>query len=338
MYMIDFSTKWLGLDLPSPLVVGASPLADDLEMAEALVAAGAGAIVMHSLFEEQITAEQMAAHHYLDSWIDFNAEARSFLPDSEVFSLGAEPYLDYLTQLRKRVDVPILASLNGVTPGGWISIAKQMEDAGASALELNLYEVVTRTELESSSLEARQLKTVESVVKSVTIPVSVKLSPFYSSLPSFTYKLAQLGVKGVVVFNRFYQPDINLETFEVDRTLHLSTPQELPLRLHALAVLFGQNSLSLAASGGVHSGRDVAKAIVCGADVVQMVSALLGDGPRKLATVAVELQTWLSEQGYKSLKEARGVMSFHQAPDPAAWERVNYFRMLQGWTKVLNRP
>lgn len=329
--MADLKTRWLGLQLRTPFVVGASPLGDDIERLAALVDAGAGAVVMHSLFEEQLVLEQMSAHRHFDAHVDTDAEARSFLPSSDVFSLGVDRYLAHLRQLRQRLDVPVLASLNGVTPGGWVEYARLLADAGADAVELNLYEIATDPAVSGAEVEARQLAVVRSVVAAVERPVSVKLSPFYASTPGFVQQLAQAGAAGVVLFNRFYQPDVDLDHLDVDRTLVTSTSAELPLRLHALALVHGRIDIGLAASGGIHSGLDAAKAILCGAQAVQMVSALLDNGVSRLKGVREELAWWLDQKGYASVDEARGVLSLQNAPNAAALERVNYMKVLQGW-------
>lgn len=329
--MIDLTTSWLGLTLASPLVVGASPISKDTDAVAAAADAGAGAVVMYSLFEEQLALEQMAAHRFLDIRTDADAEARTFMPDVDVFSLDAEPYVRQLARLRKRVTIPVVASLNGTTPGGWTRYAKTLESAGASALELNLYEIATSADEDGAEVEQRQLDLVESVVRTVAIPVTVKLSPFYSALPAFVHRLAGVGARGVAVFNRFYQPDVDLDALDVDRHLVLSTSSELPLRLHALAILGARSKLDLACTGGVHGGRDAAKAILCGAHVVQLASALLQHGPAHVGTVRAELEGWLSEKGYRSSAEARGVLDLEGAPDAQAWERLNYTQILAGW-------
>jgi dihydroorotate dehydrogenase (fumarate) len=335
--MADLTTTWLGMELASPFVVGASPLADDLAGLRSLVAAGAGAVVMRSVFEEQILAEQLAAHHFIDSRVDNDAEARSFLPDSDAFPLGTEPAVAHLRRIRAAVDVPVIASLNGVTPGGWTTIARQLQDAGADAIELNLYDLVTDFEQTSAMVEDRQEAVVAWVAAAVDVPVTVKLSPFYTALPSFVRRLERAGANGVAVFNRFYQPDVDPDTLDLDRHLHLSTAAELPLRLHALALLHGRGGVSLAATGGVHSGRDAAKAILCGADAVQVVSALLDGGSAHLERMHTDLEAWLDEQGYQGVAEACGVMALDNVADPHAWERVNYTRLLQGWQAPRSR-
>jgi dihydroorotate dehydrogenase (fumarate) len=333
--MTDLTTRWLGFDLESPLIIGASPLTDDVDALAACVDAGASAIVMRSLFEEQLVAEQLAAHRYLDSHVDMDAEARTFLADTDVFSLGPEPYLKQLARLRARLGVPVIASLNGVTPGGWTDLAARLAGAGASALELNLYEVAADPEEDATHLERRHLHTVETVVAAARIPVAVKLSTSYSALPNFVKRLGEAGATGVVVFNRFYQPDIDLDHMDVLPTLHLSTSLELPLRLHALAILSHRTPLDLALTGGVHSGDDAVKAILCGAHAVQMVSHVLKHGPAGVRAVVDGMRTRLESMGYRNLGEARGAMDLGRSPDPHAWERVNYMKMLRGWRGVL---
>ncbi|MFM7736967.1 MAG: dihydroorotate dehydrogenase-like protein [Alphaproteobacteria bacterium] len=327
--MADLRTEWLGPR--SPIVVSASPISRDPDAVAAAVESGAGAVVMHSLFEEQLVQEQMAAFRFLDSRTDLDAESSGPLPDTDVFPLDAEPYLRELGRLRERVDVPVLASLNGTTPGGWTGYARDLEAGGASALELNLYDVPTTAEETGAQAEDRQVEVAASVVASVKIPVTAKLSPFYASVPSFVRRLERAGVRGVTVFNRFYQPDIDLDLLDVDRRLLPSTPAELPLRLHALAILSPATTLSLGCTGGVHSGEDAAKAILAGAHVVQVATSLLTHGPRHVAAIRDRLEAWLDEKGYRSSAEARGVLDASTAPDPHAWARLNYARMLDGW-------
>jgi dihydroorotate dehydrogenase (fumarate) len=329
--MPELSTTWLGLALRTPFVLSASPLSRDPDAVARAVAGGAGAVVMHSLFEEQLRHEQMAAHRFIDARVDLDAETQGIRPGARAFSVGVDPYLRELERIKQRVDVPVLASLNGTTPGGWTRYAQDLEQAGADALELNLYEVGGHADESGAAVEARQLEVVRAVVQAVKLPVTVKLTPFYSALPAFARGLESAGARGVAVFNRFYQPDVSLDSLDVDRRLVLSTPAELPLRLHALARLSATTSLSLACTGGVHSGLDAAKAILSGAHVVQLASVLLQRGPEHVAVLRDELAGSLASKGYRSSAEARGVLDLRSAPDPQAWERLNYTRMLEGW-------
>ncbi len=287
---------------------------------------------MHSLFEEQIVAEQLAVHRFVDSHVDMDAEAQSFLPESQVFSNGSAPYIASLRKLRKTFTIPIIASLNGTSPGGWCELATDLAIAGASAIELNLYDIATSFTESGADLESRQLAVVASVVKAAGVPVIVKLSPFYSSLPGFIRGIELAGARAVVLFNRFYQPDVNLEDLGVSKELRYSTNAELPLRLHAVALLSGRTPLQLGLSGGVHSGDDAAKSILCGAHTVQLASSLLAHGPDQLRIILRDLRARLERIGYRSFADARGVLSLEQAPDPHAWERLNYARLLQSWT------
>lgn len=329
--MADLQTIWLGLTLKSPLVVAASPISRSPKAAAMAAASGAGAIVMHSLFEEQLVEDQMATHRFLDGHSDQNAEASSYLPKMNMLSLDADAYIAELKHLRQSLEIPVVASLNGTTPGGWVSYAKRLADGGASALELNLFDVATRPNESGPAVEARQIELVAAVVAAVAVPVSVKLTPFYASLPAFVKQLASVGASGVTVFNRFYEPLIDLETLEVRRRLTDSTSAELPLRLHALAVLSSTSELSLACTGGVHSGEDAAKAILCGAHVVQVASALLGSGPDRMAGLRDELSSWLDGKGYSSSDAAHGVLNLERVPDPGVWSRMNYIRTLKSW-------
>lgn len=329
--MPELGTDWVGLRLQTPLVVGASPLSDNPDALRRCVECGAGAIVVRSLFEEQIVAEQLAIHRFIDSHVDMDAEARSFLPDSLAFGVGSAPYLASLRKLAKEFAVPIIASLNGTSPGGWSDLAREIAGAGAAAIELNLYDIATSFAESGTDLESRQLAVVDSVVKAADVPIIVKLSPFYSSLPGFVQGLERVGAKAVVLFNRFYQPDVNLEALDVSRELRYSTNAELPLRLHAAAILSGRTPLQVGLSGGVHSGDDAAKAILCGAQTVQVASALLEYGPDRLRLILDGLRTRLTALGYGSIGEARGVLSLERSPDPHAWERLNYARLLESW-------
>lgn len=335
--MVDLATDWMGLRLRSPLVAGAGPLSQDPDGARRAVAAGAGAIVMHSLFEEQLAEEQMAVHLLIDTRLDHDAEAAGFLPEA-AFALDGEGYLAELAALKAAVDVPVLASLNGTTPGGWARYAAKLAQAGADGLELNLYDIATDAGESAAEVEARQVALVRQVVGTVSIPVSVKLAPTYSALPHFVRALHAAGARGVTVFNRLHDPAVELDALEVRRTLALSTPAELPQRLHALAILSAAcPGIALACSGGVHGWQHAARAIACGATVVQTTSAVLAHGPDHFASLRQGLATWLDERGYGAVGELRGILNRDHAPDPQAWSRLNYVHTLDGWRSAFQR-
>jgi dihydroorotate dehydrogenase (fumarate) len=326
----DMSTDYLGLRLRHPVMPGASPLADDLDNVRRLEDLGAAAICLRSLFEEQLTAQQMSTHRYFDSHDEGHAEALDYFPATADFVLGPDAYLEHIAKLRESVDIPVIGSLNGVSMGGWLEYASGIEQAGASALELNMYTLASDPDISGATLEARQLEIVRAVIDAVSIPVAVKLSPFYSALPHFVNALEAEGVAGVILFNRLYEPDIDPEELELDRRLYLSTPAELLLRLRWLAILSSRTRMSLACSGGVHTSLGALKAIMAGASGVQMVSALLRNGIELLGEVIEELYQWFDDHGYDSVEEARGSMDDSRAPNPSAYERANYVQLLHG--------
>ena len=328
---MNLSTTYLGLKLAHPLMPGASPLSADLDTIRRLEDAGAAAIVMHSLFEEQIAMEQAAAIEHVDAHDESSAEAMSYFPRPGAYRLGPDDYLALIARIKTAVKIPLIASLNGVTKGGWLSYARQMQQAGADALELNVYYLPTDPGMTSEHVEGMAVEMVKEIKKDVTIPVAVKLSPFYSSLPHFARRLEAAGADGLVLFNRFYQPDIDVEQLEVTRTLQKSTSAELNLRLRWLAILSGRVRPSLAVSGGVHTVTDVVKALMAGAHAVQVVSALLENRPAYLRQLRDELSRWLEEHEYESLGQMQGSMNLAKSPDPTAYERANYIRVLQGW-------
>jgi len=328
---MDLTTRYLGLTLPHPFMPGASPMVDDLDLVRRLEDAGAAAIVMHSLFEEQITREEVGTIRQMEVVSGAFAEALTYFPEPEDFRLGPDRYLDHVRRLKEAVSVPVIASLNGSTPGGWVAFATRIAEAGADALELNLYDVGAHAGESGFSLERRLLDSVRAVRAAVKIPLAVKLSPFFSSLGSFASELDAASVDGLVLFNRFYQPDIDPETLDVTPSLRLSTHDELLLRLRWLAMLSGRVKASLAVTGGVHDARDAIKAIMAGADAVQMVSAILLRGPKALADVRTEVTRWLEEHEYESLAQMKGSMNLLSCPDPAAYERANYARVLQSY-------
>ncbi len=328
---MDLTTTYLGLRLPHPVMPGASPLADSLDTVRRLEDAGAAAIVLRSLFEEQITREQLGMVHHMEVHDESFAEAVSYFPKPDEFVFGSEEYCRQIARIKEAVKLPVIASLNGVTSEGWLSYAARLQQAGADALELNVYFVATDPAEAGATVEARTVEILRGVKRAVTIPVAVKLSPFYSSLPNLARSLDEAGADGLVLFNRFYQPDIDVETLEATPSLHLSDSSELLLRIRWLAILTGQVRAALAASGGVHTGLDAIKAVMAGASAVQVVSRLLQDGPQQLATIVDGMQQWLAAHEYESLEQARGSMSLRTSPDPSAFERGNYMKILRSW-------
>lgn len=329
--MIDLSTTYLGLTLQHPLMPGASPLSDSLDSVRRLEDAGASAIVMRSLFEEQITREQLGTVHQFLVPEEADAEGIGYFPDPDDFAFAPDGYLEHLRRTKEAVGIPVIGSLNGTTRAGWLDYARQIQDAGADALELNIYHVATNPRETGADVEHRLLDAVRRVKWSVTIPVAVKLSPFYSSLPQLAAELDALRVDGLVLFNRFYQPDVDPEMLVATPQLRLSTPDELLLRVRWLAILYGQVEASLAATGGVHTSLDAVKAIMAGAHAVQVVSALLSHGPKHLAVMKRELSHWLEAHAYESLRHAQGCMSLIRSADAELFERGSYMRILQSW-------
>jgi dihydroorotate dehydrogenase (fumarate) len=329
---MDLSTTYLGLELAHPLMVGASPIVDDLDLVRRAEDAGAAAFVMHSLFEEQIDLENATYAATAGHGQSF-AEATSYMPEPSDWVLGPEAYLEQIRRVKAAVSVPVIGSLNGVTDSGWLHYAKLIEQAGADALELNVYAVGHRPEETAADVEQGVVRMVEHVVGETRLPVAVKLSPFWTSLTHFAARLERAGARGLVLFNRFYQPDIDVEQLDVSLQLRFSDPSELLLRLRWLALLSGRLGLSLAATGGVHSGLDALKAVMAGAHGVQMVSALLKHGPEHLGRARVELERWLEEHEYVSLRQAQGSMNLSRSPSPEAYERGNYMKILQGYAR-----
>lgn len=328
---MDLTTEYLGLKLKNPLLPGASPLVDDLDSVRRLEDAGAPAVVMHSLFEEQIAMETRVELNDVEAFQNSFAEASTYLPASDHFALGPDAYLEQIVKIKNTVGVPVIASLNGVSAGGWTDYAKLIEDAGADALELNTYFLPTDPAKSSADVEAQVVAIAKSVVQKVEIPVSVKLSPFFTALPHLARQLQDAGAAGLVLFNRFYQPDLDVEELKVTPTLQLSDPYELRLRLRWLAILSADMKLDLSASGGVHTGLDAVKAVMAGATTVQIVSALLRQGPSHLAELLRFFSGWIEEHEYASLSQLRGSMSLRTCPDPEAFERGNYLKVLQSW-------
>jgi dihydroorotate dehydrogenase (fumarate) len=328
--LIDLTTDYMGLKLKHPIVPGASPLCDDLDMVRRLEDAGAPAIIMHSLFEEQIISEQMQAHAAIEGAKEVYAEALSHLPEPEEFHLGPEQYLEQIARIKRAVHVPCIASLNGTTIGGWLDYAKQIEQAGADALELNVYDLAADPDESSADCERRIVELVTEVDRTVQIPLAVKIAPYYTGLAHFARRLSDAGADALVMFNRLYQPEIDVEELELIRVNPVGLG-EMTLRLRWLGLLWGRFNGHLAASGGFSSPIDVVKGLMAGATVVQVVSTLLLNGPEHLHRLREGLRHWLEEHEYDSLDQLRGSMSMQRCPDPSAYTRANYMRTLLSW-------
>jgi len=327
---MDLKTTYLGFELANPIVSGSCPLGANLDTVRLLEDAGAAAVIMPSLFEEEIKAAATAQMEMESAGAGF-AEASSYLPNPDGYHIGPDQYLDHLRAAKEAVSIPIIASINGTSPGGWTGYAKKMEEAGADALELNTYYLATDAAEPGSEVEKRTLDIVEAVKETVSIPVAVKLSPFFSSLANLAQQLEEKGANGLVIFNRFYQPDLDIEELDVVPNLRLSTADELRLRLRWLAILSSQVGLSLAATGGAHNAVDVIKAVMAGAHSVQMVSALLIHGPEHIKRTLEAIDFWLTEHEYESLRQMQGSMNMAKVPNAAKLTRANYMKMLDSW-------
>jgi dihydroorotate dehydrogenase (fumarate) len=322
---MDLSTTYLGMRLPHPLIVGAGPLGDDVDMARALEDAGAALIVLRSLYEEEITGEQMDDMLHVESHSESFPEASSFGPESTM-ALGPDEYLEHLRLIKSAVSIPVMASLNGVTPGGWTSFARLIEEAGADGLELHIYHAASDMTRSAADVEREAIDIVRDVKRTIRIPVAIKMAPLLTAFANYAKHLDTAGADGLVMFTRFHRIDIDVKELEVIRTMPLSDSSELPMRLRGTAALAGRVKASLAITGGIHTGLDVIKATMAGAHATQMVSALLRNGPGHLKTVRREIEAWMKEHEWESLNEMRGNMSLQRIPDPAAYERAN-FRM-----------
>lgn len=326
--MTDLSTTYLGLKLRNPIVASASPLSKKLDRAKKLDEAGIGAIVMYSLFEEQIIQESLELDHYLSRGSHSFAEAMSYLPDGGMYGVSPEKYLNQVAGLKKAVGVPVIGSLNGVSKGGWTKYAQKIQEAGADALELNLYFIPTDLDMTSCDIEDMQVELVAEIKSAITIPLAVKISPFVTSIPNFVKRLVDAGANGLVLFNRFYQPDFDLDELEIVHTLDLSTPAEMRLPLRWISILSGQINSDFALTSGVHSHTDVVKAMMSGAKVAMMASGLLQNGEQSVDPMLSELEAWLQEHEYTSIQQMQGSMSQKSIKEPAAFERANYMKVL----------
>ncbi len=329
---MDLSTSYMGLRLRSPLVPSASPLSDSVDAIRELEDAGASAVVLYSLFEEQIRFEELELHHYMEYGAESFAEALSFFPQPEEFRKGPEEYLEHIRRAKEAVDIPVIASLNAARAGSWMEFAREFERAGADALELNVYFLPTDIEEPVREIEKTYTDIVREVTGSVEIPVAVKMHPFFTSIAHMAHDLERAGARGLALFNRFYQPDIDPENLEVFPNLKLSSPYESLLALRWIAILHGRVGCDLAATGGIHHGRDAIKLLMAGATVTHVCSALLKYGVGHLKRIEEEIATWLGENEYSELSRIIGVMSQKSCPDPKAFERANYIRTLQSYS------
>lgn len=332
---VDLTTTYMGIPLVNPLVASASPLSKKVDLVRRIEDAGASAIVMYSLFEEQITHESRELDHYLTRGTEHYAEAISYFPDLGHYNIGPEPYLEHLHRVKRAVNIPVIASLNGVSSGGWTDYALRMQEAGADAIELNIYYLPTDPHLSGAELEQSYVELVSSVRAHVRIPIALKLSPFFTSLPNMARRFADAGADALVLFNRFYQPDFDLEQLEVVPNLQLSSSADLRLPLSWIAMLYGRVPVDLALTSGVHSAKDVLKATMAGANVAMIASELLANGIYRIRDILADLRAWMIEHEYESIEQMRGSMSQRAVAEPAAFERANYMKALNTYDNRL---
>ncbi len=326
--MANLSTTYMGLNLKNPLVASASPLSEKVETVQKLEEAGISAVVMYSLFEEQIIHESLELDHFLFTGSEISPEITSFYPQSGKYTLKPDAYVDTVRKIKKAVKIPVIGSLNGVSTGGWIKYAKKIEEAGADALELNIYYLPTNPDLTATQIEDNHIALVREVCKSVKIPVAVKLSPYFTALPNMAKRLVEAGAKGLVLFNRFYQPDLDLDNLEVLHSLELSTSSELRLPLRWISILYGKVNTDLALTTGVHNAVDVLKSMMAGAKVTMLASELLQNGIQRVPAILGDLEAWMKEHEYTSIQQMQGSMSQKSVKEPAAFERANYMKVL----------
>ena len=328
---MDLKTTYLGLSLKNPIVPSASPLSETLDSLRRLEDAGAAAVVMHSLFEEQLTSESHRLDHFLDYGSESFAEALSYFPEAAAYHVGPEQYLEKIRRAKESLEIPIIGSLNGTTMGGWTNYARRIEEAGADALELNIYYIPTDPRQTSQQVEERYLGIVWQVKDVISIPLAVKIGPFFSAMAHMALQLAGAGADALVLFNRFYQPDIDLEALEVSPNLILSSSADLRLPLRWVAILHGRVDTDFAITGGVHTGQDVIKGLMVGANVTMMASELLKYGVDRISNVLDEVRIWMEEHEYTSVVQMQGSMSQKHIAEPSAFERANYMKELQSW-------
>ena len=328
---MDLSTNYLGLKLKNPIVPSASPLSQTVDSVKALEDAGAAAVVVYSLFEEQINHESGELDHFLSHGTESFAEALSYFPSPSQFKLTPSQYVEHIAKLKKAVNIPVIGSLNGVSRGGWVNYAKKIEEAGADALELNVYYVATDAEMTGADVENMYIDALKAVKQNVKIPVAIKLSPYFSSMANMAKKLDEAGADGLVLFNRFYQPDFNLEKLEVEPNLVLSSNWEMRLPLRWIAILYGNIKANLAATSGIHSHQDIIKVMMAGADAAMVCSELLVNGVGRITAMLKGMEEWMKENEYSSIQMMKGSMSQKSCAEPAAFERANYMKTLQSY-------
>lgn len=329
---MDLTTTYLGMDLKNPIVPSASPLSEKIDNIKKMEDHGAAAVVLYSLFEEEIEHEEMELHYHTTRGSDIYPEALSYYPEHEEYLTGPDLYLEHIRKAKEAVDIPIIGSLNGITKGGWLKYAKEMEEAGADALELNIYFLATDPEKNAREIEDNYIEILEEVKRNIEIPVAVKLSPFFSSIAEMAHRLDMGGADGLVLFNRFYQPDIDLDRLEVVPNVLLSTPMDMRLPLRWIGILHDQVKLDLAATSGIHNAEDALKMIMAGANVTQMASALLKYGISRIKSVLVDMEHWMEINEYESIRQMHGSMSHKAVGNPGDFERANYIKMLQSYT------
>jgi dihydroorotate dehydrogenase (fumarate) len=334
--MADLSTTYLGLNLKNPLVASASPLSEDIGNIRKMEDAGAAAVVFHSLFEEQVDLESHELDRFLGAGTESFPESLTYLPELNWYNRGPDGYLEHLYRVKRTIQIPVIASLNGSSPGGWTKYARKMEQAGADGLELNIYYIPTRADVGSAELERTYCDLVREVKSSVHIPVAVKLSPYFTSMVNMGQHLDKAGASALVLFNRFYQPDFDLENLEIVPSLVLSNSHELLLRIHWVAILYGNIRADLAVTGGVHTAADVLKTMMAGAQVAMMTSALLKNGIGYFDKVINDLTRWMEEHEYKSIKQMRGSMAMCSVSNPSEFERANYMRVLSSYAQRMS--
>ena len=333
--MTDLTTHYLGLKLKNPLVASSSALSKKNQTVKKMEDAGISAVVMYSLFEEQITHDSLAFNYYMERGTERFAESLDYFPNLDKYNVGPDEYLERIRKNKEAVDIPVIGSLNGVSNSGWIEFAQKMAQAGADALELNTYYLSTNPEISASQLEENTVELVQAVCSNVDIPVAVKVSPFFSALPNLAVRLAEAGAKGLVIFNRFIQPDIDIEKMEVDSTLKLSTSDELLLPLRWTAILYGRIEADLALTSGVHTGVDLVKAVMAGANVAMVASEFVANGVGRATEMLAEMENWMSAYEHVSVERMRGSMSQQSVENPAAFERANYMKALQSYDNRL---